>query len=51
MKKAFEAGEYSKEDEINGDGAMDFKEWFLEFKKGQWKKNKALWEDKYKEAS
>lgn len=33
LKIAFETGECSKEDEINGDGAMDFEEWFSQFKK------------------
>lgn len=33
MRKAFEAGELSKEDDINGDGETLFDEWFEQFKK------------------
>jgi hypothetical protein len=33
LKKAFRAGEDSKEDEINGDGETPFKQWFEQFKK------------------
>jgi hypothetical protein len=33
LRKAFEAGEFSKEDEINGDGETTFNEWFEQFKK------------------
>jgi hypothetical protein len=33
MRKAFSAGEDSKEDEINGDGETSFKQWFEQFKK------------------
>jgi hypothetical protein len=33
MRKAFEAGELSKEDDINGDGETLFEEWFEQHKK------------------
>jgi hypothetical protein len=33
MRKAFEAGELSKEDDINGDGETLFDEWFEQHKK------------------
>jgi hypothetical protein len=33
MRKAFEAGELSKEDEINGDGETSFEQWFEQNKK------------------
>jgi hypothetical protein len=33
MRKAFEAGELSKEDDINGDGETLFDEWFEQYKK------------------
>jgi hypothetical protein len=33
MRKAFSAGEDSKEDEINGDGETSFEQWFEQFKK------------------
>jgi len=33
MRKAFEAGELSKEDDINGDCETPFDEWFEQFKK------------------
>jgi hypothetical protein len=37
MKKAFSAGEDSKEDDINGDGETPFEEWFDQFGKNKMK--------------